>query len=349
MALTAAQARALNAARMNIKNKANRPRKFKAGGPRNRKAKRRGGRARVQRIAHRMGQVSMSSQSLVHRKTRQVAAMARVGAPNYWTDTYSGIVATAAAFQSYGSFANINQTLAKALLGLVPGGTVGTPKRMVIENAGFEYTMTNNSNVPIEVDIYDLTIKRDILTSLTFNANSQAYTVLPYPEQYWAEGSNAQAGYAGNTYPAQANFLGSLPQDSRLFLDYFTVSKKTIVQLPMSGTHRHQVNIKAGKLLDDYLANSTTSGIKGLTSYVMIVVRGFPIYAIPESPAPAAVTTSSASLNVVQSVRVKYTWVADVSFTTNANANISTVAPSFQNSFNWGNGAAQTTIGFPSQ
>jgi len=144
--------------------------------------------------------------------------------------------------------------------------------------------MTNNSNVPIEVDIYDLTIKKDILTSLTFNANSQAYTVLPYPEQYWAEGSNAQAGYAGNTYPAQANFLGSLPQDSRLFLDYFTVSKKTIVQLPMSGTHRHQVNVKAGKLLDDYLANSTTSGIKGLTTYVMIVVRGFPHLRNPRVP-----------------------------------------------------------------
>lgn len=332
----------------------NRKARMRMGGPSKRPgnyitlARRRVNKARVARnirVKHIVGAISDSYCTIKHRANRQIKAMEQVGAPNiYLTDT-SADLRVFSGTQAAVSFAALNNTIVKTLLNNVTGTPIsGLPRRMALQNAEYHYTLANNTNVPIEVDIYDIVPKRDILSSFVFTANLLSYPVTPYPEKYWDEGTNAQNSNAPGTYPSPANYLGGLPQDSQLFKEYFAIKRKAVVQLPCGGVHRHNVNIASNCLADDYLANATTSALVGRSSFVMFVVRGFPCFGTPAGGGNQP-TTTSATIQVIQTVRVKYTWVQDLTYSLNAFIGLPSFSPADQKTVNTASGAIQSTDG----
>jgi len=185
--------------------------------------------------------------------------------------------------------------------------------RAVIRGVTEEFLYNNSTNASIEMDIYDIVLKRSLPPSLSFNANIYTYTVTGDPAQYISKGLLAQQGSDPATppNPEPATCLSAVPTDSRLFNDYFRITKKTRVFMAPGATHKHVVNISTNRIIDEVLASATFTGVAGFTSYTMALVRGMPVWVEEEGSGP---TTNSLNLLCVNSQRVKYSWISDTTY-----------------------------------
>jgi len=189
-------------------------------------------------------------------------------------------------------------------------------QRAVIKGVVTEFIVTNSTNMPIELDIYSIVCKRDLVQpTLSFveAATGYTYTAVNSPDAYWATGLNAQQGFDPASLPQPQPFqmLTSKPTDSHLFNDFFKITKTSRVMLAAASSHKHIVNISVNKYIDECLANNQIGALKGFTTFTMFCGAGFPL-ALAET---GAVTTNAAAVNVVRSTRVKYNWVSDTSYT----------------------------------
>lgn len=297
--------------------------------PRAKKVYKKSGIATVSKVR---GYVGGLSTSLCVRKARispQVRAMERCGAPNVFTTQYAFRNNTTPGLQGYNSFA-FNDTVALKLLPTtlnIVGSTQTRPYRYVLESLIGNVTMTNNSTAGVELEIYDIVLKRDLPNPV--NVTQQGYTWrLPagqvYPDTMWAYFSNMDNGAApSTTAPYPANSPGASPFDCNIWKNYFKVTKRTHVMLAQGGTHRHGVISQPNALLDSTLFNqalqsgadaassSSLSGMRGLTTYVMVVQKGLPSSTNNAEPDTASVTLASSSIDFVQDFRYKYTYVVD--------------------------------------
>lgn len=265
------------------------------------------------RVAHLQGQISSSRFGLSAKVTPQVKALKRVGAPNVKVTQYPYQIQVPFGFQAQGSNVLYPVGDINAMISTITAATTGS-KRMVLESAQSEITFTNSSNASAEIELYDLVLKHDLSVAPTFTVNSLPYSPVPFPESYWQQGTLAAEGAVGSTTPAPSTFIGSTPFDSVLFKDYFKVMKRTKVMLPQGGTHRHHVSLKPSKLIDQFMLSTAGAGIyalRGLTQYTMITCKGVPI----SDTTLSTPTTASVLLDVIQSVRYKWTWVSDTTST----------------------------------
>lgn len=293
------------------------------GGPRKRPifAGRKMASNRPQRVQATGGQITSSVSTLSHRPSKQVIALKRIGAPNHFTTNTSDFHECAAGFQGQWGYKWLDNSSLVNLRGTI--GAVGTGSyRFCVESFTVECLLTNTTNAPLELEIWDLVLKKDIQAVMTYTQPTLgSYTLLDTPDQYWKQGSLIDAGLAPATSPPNSTFLGSSPYDQQLFRDYFKQVKKTIVMLPQGACHRHLVTRKTNRVIDDaFLRQGAISGHKGLTTYTMFNVKGFPCGSAFADPPPGGVevTTTAGQISVVNTYRYKYTWVMDVSnFNTN--------------------------------
>lgn len=299
--------------------RANRAKRVAAGGPRRkpptrvvkvasmRKAPRAGG-----RIKHIAGQLSFSAASHSH-KADSLAKMTKVGAISNIVNQYQQILSQESGKQVPYSFAMFDSSQIAATLAQQAAQT--RPTRMLLNGLITEYTMTNFGNAPVEVDIYDIATLRDIYTGYTFETGVTTYTPLPYPDAYWRQGINAQGGLANtaNSYFSP----GSSPTDSQLFKEWFKVTKRTTVLLPIAGSHRHMVSVKSNRIVDSMLSGdpSHLRSLRGVTKWVMVVIKGLPILSDVAEVTPSA-TTSTCQLGVVAVQRINYQYVTSNAYTT---------------------------------
>ena len=265
------------------------------------------------RVSHVVGQMSSSNFKLGAKVTPQVKALKRVGAPNVKVTQYPYQMPVPFGFQEQFSFSLYPMSDVRAMLNTLTSVSTGS-KRMVLESAQSEVTMTNSSNASCEIEIYDLVLKHDLLVDPAFNVNALVYPVAPNPEQYWSVGTLAAEGAAAGTTPSPSTFIGSSPFDSQLFKDYFKVKKRTKVMLPQGGTHRHNIQLKPSRLIDEFQVATSVAGVaglQGLTQYTMITCKGVPISDVTT----ALPTTASTLLDIIQSIRYKWTWVSDTTST----------------------------------
>lgn len=261
----------------------------------------------------------------------------KIGAPNSWVAQATSYISCQDGFQQAGVLGwatntEINQ-IAQSSIYTANGGS-GTaslgnyPMRYIYESTYGEIMFTNATNHAIDLDIYDIYIKRDIGISETYtqvdtSGNNVAVT-WDFPTGAWELGVNNAQNYINpdsTVYPSPPgttffgaeyfNFLGSTPFDSQLFKDYYGVQKRTHVQMPLGATHRHHCSFTLNKMVDSRMTNnSTIRAWKGFTRYTMWVVRGYPVNsAIRDSRVD--VTTSGALVTAVQSQRTKFTYVLD--------------------------------------
>jgi len=249
-----------------------------------------------------------------------VRGIKMIGSPNIYMNQNSFNLSTAPGLQAAWSAAHMAvpllQVVRNDITDITASPAGGLPIRYVVESYQSLLTMTNSSNTPIEVDIYDLTLKRDLSQTGTYTTSLGTYQLTPAPDALWSTGVRLGAGQQPFPNPTEVSqVIGSSPFDSQLFRDFFHVKKRTMVSLPQGAVHRHQVLAKPSYLVQDsFLQNSVANGILGLTGFTMFVVRGYPSTGTEQQEPPVPFTTTTpASLSIVQTIRVKYSWSQDFS------------------------------------
>lgn len=265
------------------------------------------------------GVVTSSSFRMIKRgKTDpRVTAIKRVGSPNIYVNQVPKTIITSAGFLNYWSMFHQYNTDLRNIRQLINSSSAA-PIRYVLENYMNEMTMTNTTNASCEVEIYDLTLKKDLLVQFAYEEAANTYVVNGSPEAYWEVGTRLMSGQADAVSPPNSTVLGASPFDSQLFKDYFKVQKRTRVMLSQGASHRHFVTLNVNKVIDDAFVQTSQQiiGHKGITVYTMLVVRGFP-QTTGNVEDPGVSTTCPCQLAIVNQQRYKYTWSADLSNTGN--------------------------------
>lgn len=273
----------------------------------------------IQNVKQTPGLTSHSRFSVYHPPNRQALARKRVGAPNFYVTNSAQQIVALEGFQAVGVTPWQNNTDMSFMLAKVPQGpTVGSvgTRSISLESAQCELLFTNSSLASCFVEVYDIARRRDA------DKTKSPYTADPFSA--WSQGvSDNQASV---TPTGNITNLKSLPFDSQLFKDWFKVCKRTRFELSQGATHRHSVSIKANRIIDEAVLAYADGDMAGITMYTMFVVYGQPA-SIPGEGGkpPSTVTTATIALDVVSSIRYKFTWVSDPAQTQWFQDNLSTL------------------------
>jgi len=258
------------------------------------------------------GLITQSKFSARKPASRQVKTMEMIVPTKVYTNNYPIQLGTFAGFQNAATDMNLGYATVSSLTSLLPPELSASQQgstRLVIKGYDKCYTMTNNTNATVELDIYDIAMKNDVPLSQQVVSNGSFYTLSPGdPWTYWKQGCLASEGAATGVTPTPAEFLGCIPSDSSFFKDYFKVLKKQTIHMPLGSGHRHYVNLTPNWLVTEGIATSTRyQGWAGHTIYCMFVLRGFPV----SDDANISVTSSSGTVAIVASERARYCFVTD--------------------------------------
>jgi len=235
----------------------------------------------------------------------RVRAMKAVGAPDIYHQNYAQVLNTSSGLQQYASFPSVTPLQLQAIAGTTPSGA---PNRVLIQNAQTEITFTNVNNTSVEVELYDIMFKRDATFDSSIETNVDTY---PFDniDTMIEQGSKASAQLASGGTDV-SRYIGASPYDSQIFKNYCRVVKRTHVMLASGASHRHQALIGINKLGEQsVIGNKDLVYVKGFTYATLMYARGVGAYD-PTDPGGGA-TTNGCFLNVVTSVRIKYTFVTD--------------------------------------
>lgn len=173
--------------------------------------------------------------------------------------------------------------------------------KLFVESAEEFVLFTNMTTGNIVVDIYDCVQKRD---------NGTAYN----PQDYWQQGQQVdEAGTQSNTSSQVLRgykYPFSLPYNSTMFKQFITVKKHVRVELAQGRSHEHTHKHVLNKMIDlsklsDNSNSLGTAAYKGVTSFVMLVVRGQPCL-IGAAVNNETATLASAKIAIV--TRLRYKW-----------------------------------------
>lgn len=132
--------------------------------------------------------------------------------------------------------------------------------KVFVKSLELIYQFTNQTEGDNEVEIYDLVSK----------VTSNSYTA---PNAAWSTGL---ADNLGPNINLQTNGIGApwqCPTDVSNFGVFWTLRKKTIVELGPGRTHIHKMSFPVNRVIDtEMLQNNIV--VKGLTATTMFVVRG---------------------------------------------------------------------------
>lgn len=265
---------------------------------------------------------------------KQVLALRRVGAPDIYQDNYQETVSTQSGLQKFISFGSLFQSQIQTLNGVA--GNQQAPNRVLIESAQTELTFTNITSAAVEVEIYDIKFKRDIPNTTNVALAAGSYIFNSTPENMISEGAKAAASLASSSSTDPSLFRGASPFDSQFFKDNCRVVQKSHVMLASGATHRHQQMVKVNRVASQTLTgNQTLAYLKDFSYTTLLCIRGVPVGILEADDT----TSSQSTLNVVSSLRIKWTFVQDVTSNLIAHNNLAVSAATQVR--NIGNGAIE--------
>lgn len=303
-----------------------------------------GGRVRLS------GQYSDSSCTIIRRKNRQVATMQAVSAPSIDLRNEASVITPGPGNQEAVSYPTLdNLTLQRLYAQLPSPGSAAAgygARRLVVDSVQSEWLATNQTTAPVEVTFYDISLKKDLPQAWEYVQASSTYLISPDPVDYWLEGVNI----ASNSAPASVDgygITGGSPYDSQFFKDYFKIDKRTMVMLPQGGSHRHFMTFHPNTLVKEDEVGTVGNhiqvnyGLRRLNRFCMIIAKGLPCF----DTLNGAPTTTRATLSVLESTRIKFQFVLDLSSSLVYNNTLS--APPAVNQFivNVGSGVYEAITG----
>ena len=159
-----------------------------------------------------------------------------------------------------------------------------------VESAVAKWMFTNQDSGNLEMHIYDIVTKRD---------NSTA------PDVAWYQGLTDEVSTSINNTQVP---IGSVPQCSQLFNVNYKVKQHTRVILGQGQSHCHYVGLSPNKVFRSEILSNSDFSFAGWTYYCLIVISGLPTN---DSTNTTSVSTGAASVDMVYSKQMRYTWSAD--------------------------------------
>lgn len=235
----------------------------------------------------------------------RVRAMKAVGAPDIYHANFAETLTVQPGLQKFRSYPTLVQPQLTAILDSTPSGT---PNRVCLESCQTEITMTNTTNAAAEVEIYDIMFKRDVGDFNEFDTSNNTGYQFKTIESMITVGAQASANLAPSSGVDPSTYVGASAFDSQVFKDYCRVVKRQHIMLASGASHRHQSLIGINKIINRVVGGNTDLHyVKGYSYASLLLVRGVGAYA----PETGNATVNNVFLNVVTSVRAKYTFVAD--------------------------------------
>lgn len=262
----------------------------------------------------------------------RIKAMKGVAAPDLWTANFAENILVTAGTQGFYTYGSLQPQQLKSILDSVPNGAMN---RAIVETCQTELTFTNNANVAVELEIYDVMFKRDVPNTLSFSNNTWTYNVaapsITNLIEYGCKGIT-NANPLGTPVSIK---IGVSPFDSPLFKSYCKVGKRTNVILSSAGSHRHVQLMHINKIAERGIEGSTNSyySLRGWSYATLVKVKGVAGYAPEATPVTATVTPTF--VQMYSSLRVKYSYVAD---NTNSATYTNTLVEEIPNIRNIGSG-----------
>jgi len=215
-------------------------------------------------------------------------------------------------------FANLMAILQQPLNQIAPVNNVYGPNatqnvRLAFDGISVVNTFQNTSNLPCELDIYDIICKRDATDAVRaggtankyYTANAVAYNYNGDPGSCWDIGlAIAQNILPTDSlfgqWPTTKEFFGSEPQDSVLYKKHFKTLGKQTIMLPVGGVHKHTANYNWNQFIDSTVfTNLAMQAIEGLSAFQMYVLRGTPaVQAAGTGNITSSVATCAFTTNV---------------------------------------------------
>lgn len=165
-------------------------------------------------------------------------------------------------------------------------GTANKSTKGLIKSCVSEIMFTNTENVPLRYTLYDIIAKHD--------GNSTIVDPL----------TAFQTGNADPAGGSAASYLvpGVDPYMNPRFREYFHVVEQTTGTLLPGNVHTHKSYYECNRLISNEISTYTSSFIKGLTHYTMIIFHG-----TPENDSTTKTQVSISAANIDYVVKRKWT------------------------------------------
>lgn len=160
-----------------------------------------------------------------------------------------------------------------------------------IESVTIESRIKNMTNVPIQIRLYDIVVRRDDEGPISL------------PTADWQAGLTEEVNPGVGATPSNT-FPGAEPFESRKFCQRFKVLKKTTFHLGAGSEHVHKISGKPGWLNDRTITLQYTAMAKR-TRFLMMVVEG----GVTDNgvlPAAVAVNYSKHAVDVLTEYKVRF-------------------------------------------
>lgn len=160
-----------------------------------------------------------------------------------------------------------------------------------IERLVIESRIKNMTNVPVQIRLYDMVVRRDAVAATND------------PLTAWTQGLTDEAAPGVGSTLGRA-FPGAEPFESRFFCETFKVLKKTTFHLGPGSEHLHKISGNP-PYINDRSLTSRYSWLAKRTRFLMIVVEGGVTDQGPV-PAPFGVNYSKHAVDIVTEYKVKF-------------------------------------------
>lgn len=193
-----------------------------------------------------------------------------------------------------------------------------------IKNVETQLSLTNNANVPVTMELYDLVPKRDAWQVLAPN-NLTSASNTPYNAIFYGL---EQQQYQGSIN--EPSVIGVRPTDSKRFNQNWQIKKVTYTQLAPGQVHTHRVIYRVNRKIDYGLVEQFTSGgffeAKGRSLVTLVIVRGGPMYLTVAGNA----TTAACMVPWVRTTRYHFTSIRSAFTQIDLDNSLTAVAPTVQ-------------------
>lgn len=287
------------------------------------------GRTPRQRVRTVAAGSSFSSYTKYYKGSKPVAkAYRRISPIQYYTDVSSTRVTTITSTEASGcgkqaaiGFPMLRPTALSTLM--VAAGGSGYTTDFLMRNAQFRYTITNQENVNVFVDLYEVSMRPN-------------RCAIDGPVIAWDTGLTHENG----STVTSASY-GTTPYASRAFTTMYKINKVTHLELGAGRSHRHNVKLVYNRMINkEELTElpSTAYGLYPFTNVMVMVAYGAPINDVSTK---SNVSSGPVALDVVTSLKYEYQYVEpNLTTYTYGNALPSITTPNVQD---YGNSSAEST------
>lgn len=241
------------------------------------------------------GNIITQSRFVSYRKPTFPAKVRKsASSPNFEIINGPGNFEALSGFQGAASGSLFTQAALLRILNAMPAtAPAGNfTRRFLLERIEQKVTYTNASSASCILDIYQIVCKQD--------------NDLVSPLTAWQDGVTMETSLPAGTPPWAV--LGVKPWHSQRFKEFFGVAAHRSVNLAAGASHQHTVMLSPNQIMKEQRIRENNC-YKGLTSFVLAVVKGVPV--CDDADVPRLVSTAPIQIDIVTENNTKYRWISD--------------------------------------